>query len=136
MSCKETGGSKVDCDPVEGSNTSVISFLFFVPLFFKTNFVRHRVCAFTTEYLDLIDCNYEYSILLSSTLLYDVRVCILYIPAMYFCCCSVCCYTAVVAAAAAACSAVVAAAAAACCCCSSSCAGWRNLLPWFIAYCI
>ena len=57
----ETCGSKVDCTPsqnkVEGSNPGVLSFFFRI-VFFSSVFVRHRVCAFTTEYLDLIDCNY------------------------------------------------------------------------------
>ena len=71
----------------------------------------HRVCAFTTEYLDLIDCNY-------TTELYAAVRCTsmcLHVPAIYFCCCSLCCDTAVAAA-------FVASAGAACWCCSS-CAG-------------
>ena len=68
-------------------------------------FLLGTACAFTTEYLDLIDCNYttELHAAVRRTSMH------LYIPAMYFCCCcSVCCYTDVAAAAAA-------------CCCSCCC---------------
>ena len=57
MSRKETGGSKVDCTPreneVDDSMPGVLSF-FFCTVLFQTLFARYRVCAFTTEYLDLI----------------------------------------------------------------------------------
>ena len=72
----------------------------------------HRVCAFTTEYLDLIDCNY-------TTELYAAVRCTSmcsHVPAMYLCCCSLCCDTAIV-------PAVVSSAGAACWWCCSSCAG-------------
>ena len=84
------GGSKVDCIPseneVESSNPGVFSFFFICTVFFSTLFVRHRVCGFTTEYLDLIDCNYttELYAAVRRTSVYS------YLPAMYFWCfCSV-----------------------------------------------
>ena len=70
-----------------------------VPSFFfctvktKNYFLLGTVCAFATEYLALIDCNYtiELYAAVRRTSMY------LHIPVMYLCCCSVCCYTAVVA---------------------------------------
>ena len=123
-------GSKVACTPREseggGSMPGVFSFFscFRVPggggpLFF----VRPRVSFYSSEYLDLI------VYVLKCTLLYQYGViCILRsIPATYFCCCCCCCCSALPSCCCCSCSA------AACCCCSSSCAGWQNLLLWFIA---
>ena len=63
----------------------------------ETLFVRHRVCAFTTEYLDLLGCNYTSEFFASSVQCTSTW---LYIPVMYFCCrFSVCFYTDVAAAA-------------------------------------
>ena len=61
ISCEETGCSK-GLSPREGSRglkSRVLSLLllFFCNIFF-TLFVRHRVRAFTTAYLDVIDCNF------------------------------------------------------------------------------
>ena len=99
-------------------------FIFCTP-FLTTLFFRHRVCASTTEYLDLIDCNNTTELYAAERRTYEyvfvytchVFLLLLCVPLLD------CCYCCV-------------AAAAACCCCWSSCAGWRKkyfLLLSFIA---
>ena len=79
------------------------------------------VCGFTTEYLDLLDINSDYTVRCCMTY---VRVCICIYPPC----------TSATAAAALSCVSLLLLLqllllAAACCCCSSTCAGWQNLLP-------
>ena len=70
------------------------------------------VCGFATDYLDLIDYNYNAICCCTTYKQIFVYTCLLLcIVLLYCCCCS----------------------GAACCRCLSPCAGWQKLLPWFIA---
>ena len=97
ISCKETGGLKVDCNTSEYDFVGLnLSFIYFCTVFFQL-FLLGTVCVPSPqEYLNLIDCNLYYWVVRCCTTYEHVFV---YTCHVFCCCCSVCCYTAVVGAA-------------------------------------